>query len=140
MLPEQIVYRAINGNHELIELMNEIRGKELDETPVYTNMLPGDFKLTVDAPMIRVTYLNDIGVQYADDKEVMTECNVQVDCWTHTVSQMAKILPVLEKIMNEIGYERYFADRFTDKDSSTNESDQLLMSARRYTNTSSPIY
>lgn len=138
MLPEQSVYRVLNESKELTETMDDIRGKSLDDTPIYTTSLPDEFILTADSPVIRITFITDTAALFADDTEVLTDYHVQVDFWTHTLAQAAKLQPVIDAVMNKLGYFRYFSDRYKDPDSSSDETQQLLMSIRRYSYSGAP--
>lgn len=126
MLPEISVYNTLNNNLELVNAMDEIRGRKTDDPLIYTNDIPQDLNFYNDAPMIRVTFVQD-RIDSADNEDAITQSTVEVDFWTRSLADSSRLTPMIRKLLRQAGWFQFDNQRKKDPDSSSNPKTQLYM-------------
>lgn len=126
MLPEIKLYKTLNENSELRALMDEIRGHETDEPLVYTNDIPQTLSFYKDAPMVRITFVQD-RIESADDSDFMVQSTAEVDFWTRSLADSSKLTPLIRSILRNADWFQFDNARKKDPDSSSDVSTQLYM-------------
>ena len=116
----------LNNNTELIELMDKIRGKSMEETPIYYNSVPQKLKFQVDTPIIRITFVQD-RLKSSDDDDNLTQSTLQVDFWTKTISQSERLTPIIKGLLRKNGFYQFDNARKKDPDSGESTETQLIM-------------
>lgn len=126
MLPEIKLYKTLNEDSELRALMDEIRGHETDEPLVYTNDIPQTLNFYYDAPMVRITFVQD-RIDSADDSDFITQSTAEVDFWTRSLADSSKLTPLMRSILRKAGWFQFDNARKKDPDSSSDANTQLYM-------------
>lgn len=126
MLIEKKLYDVLNNSTELIELMDTIRGKSMEDTPIYYNTVPQGLKFQADAPIIRITFVQD-RLESSDDDDNLTQSTLQVDFWTNTLSQSDRLTPVIKGLLRKNGFYQFDNARKKDPDSGESTDKQLIM-------------
>ena len=126
MLPEIKLYKTLNESSELRALMDEIRGHETKEPLVYTNDIPQTLNFYKDAPMVRITFVQD-RIESADDSDFMVQSTAEVDFWTRSLADSSKLTPLMRSILRNAGWFQFDNARKKDPDSSSDVSTQLYM-------------
>lgn len=126
MLPEIKLYKTLNEDSELRALMDEIRGHETKEPLVYTNDIPQILNFYKDAPMVRITFVQD-RIESADDSDFMVQSTAEVDFWTRSLADSSKLTPLIRSILRNVGWFQFDNARKKDPDSSSDVSTQLYM-------------
>ena len=126
MLPEIKLYNTLNENSELRALMDEIRGHKTKEPLIYTNDIPQTLNFYKDAPMVRITFVQD-RIESADDSDFMVQSTAEVDFWTRSLADSSKLTPLIRSILRNAGWFQFDNARKKDPDSSSDVSTQLYM-------------
>ncbi len=126
MLPEIKLYKTLNEDSELRALMDEIRGHETKEPLVYTNDIPQILNFYKDAPMVRITFVQD-RIESADDSDFMVQSTAEVDFWTRSLADSSRLTPLMRNILRNVGWFQFDNARKKDPDSSSDVSTQLYM-------------
>lgn len=126
MLPEIKLYKTLNENSELRALMDEIRGHKTGEPLIYTNDIPQTLNFYYDAPMVRITFVQD-RIDSADDSDFITQSTAEVDFWTRSLADSSKLTPLMRNILRNAGWFQFDNARKKDPDSSSDANTQLYM-------------
>lgn len=126
MLPELQVYQQLNNSTELLKVMDEIRGKSANYPLVFMNNIPETLSFYTNAPMIRITFVQD-RIQSADNDDLLTTSTVEVDFWTRKLADSAALTPLIRRLLRDAGWYQFDNARKLDPDSSENTKTQLYM-------------
>jgi len=126
MLPELKVYNLLENSPELNALMDSIRGDARDEQLIYTNDIPEELSFYADAPIIRVTFVQDRIIS-ADDDDLLTNSTVEVDFWTRSLTDSSKLTPLIRKVLRDSGWYQFDNARKKDPDSADSKEKLLYM-------------
>ncbi|MEC2181987.1 hypothetical protein P9G43_04905 [Bacillus spizizenii] len=118
MLPIQEVEKLLSENEILTSLVNSDR--------IFLVFVPEEDQDIEKAPMIRINELESHRKDYADDRALTFEVDIQIDLWTKTIKDAQAIQPVIDQIMAENDYKQYASAFDRDPDIA------LYRYARRY--------
>lgn len=117
-LPEKRVYDLLTNNTDLVNSLNDIRGKPTSFPYIFIGQPNDTFTVFDNAPWIRITTIPSDDARFADNQRLMSYFKIQIDFWIDKTD-----LPNLEKIENLIyttlsddGIERYYRDHRADED------------------------
>ncbi|MEG7356858.1 hypothetical protein V6D44_14560 [Bacillus sp. 0209A] len=118
MLPIQEVEKLLSENETLTSLVDIDR--------IFLVFVPEEDRDIEKAPMIRINELESHRKDYADDRALTFEVDIQIDLWTKTIKDAQAIQPVIDQIMAENDYKQYASAFDRDPDIA------LYRYARRY--------
>ncbi|WP_367387436.1 hypothetical protein ABZM97_09695 [Bacillus vallismortis] len=118
MLPIQEVEKLLSENETLTSLVDIDR--------IFLVFVPEEDQDIEKAPMIRINELESHREDYADDRALTFEVDIQIDLWTKTIKDAQAIQPVIDQIMAENDYKQYASAFDRDPDIA------LYRYARRY--------
>ncbi|WEZ19215.1 hypothetical protein P5661_17820 [Bacillus subtilis] len=118
MLPIQEVEKLLSENEILTSLVDSDR--------IFMVFVPEEDQDIEKAPMIRINELESHRKDYADDRGLTFEVDIQIDLWTKTIKDAQAIQPVIDQIMAENDYKQYASAFDRDPDIA------LYRYARRY--------
>ncbi|AWM17817.1 DUF3168 domain-containing protein [Bacillus inaquosorum] len=118
MLPIQEVEKLLSENETLASLVDSDR--------IFLVFVPEEDQDIEKAPMIRINELESHRKDYADDRALTFEVDIQIDLWTKTLKDAQAIQPVIDQIMAENDYKQYASAFDRDPDIA------LYRYARRY--------
>ncbi|NPC94793.1 hypothetical protein HOO54_22115 [Bacillus sp. WMMC1349] len=118
MLPIQEVETLLSENEKLSSLVDTKR--------IFLVYVPEEDQDVQKAPMIRINELESHRKDYADDKALTFEVDIQIDLWTKTVKDAQMIQPIIDQIMADNDYQQYASSFDRDPDIA------LYRYARRY--------
>ncbi|WP_069839633.1 DUF3168 domain-containing protein [Bacillus sp. F56] len=118
MLPIQEVEKLLSKNETLTSLVDSDR--------IFLVFVPEEDQDIEKAPMIRINELESHRKDYADDRALTFEVDIQIDLWTKTIKDAQAIQPVIDQIMAENDYKQYASAFDRDPDIA------LYRYARRY--------
>ncbi|MDO3660762.1 hypothetical protein [Bacillus sp. C28GYM-DRY-1] len=118
MLPIQEVEKLLSENKTLTSLVGSDR--------IFLVFVPEEDQDIEKAPMIRINELESHRKDYADDRALTFEVDIQIDLWTKTIKDARAIQPVIDQIMAENDYKQYASAFDRDPDIA------LYRYARRY--------
>lgn len=118
MLPIQEVEKLLSENETLTSLVDSDR--------ILLVFVPEEDQDIEKAPMIRINELESHRKDYADDRALTFEVDIQIDLWTKTIKDAQAIQPVIDQIMAENDYKQYASAFDRDPDIA------LYRYARRY--------
>ncbi|OWV38197.1 hypothetical protein CE489_01625 [Bacillus spizizenii] len=118
MLPIQEVEKLLSENETLTSLVDSDR--------IFLVFVPEEDQDIEKAPMIRINELESHRKDYADDRALTFEVDIQIDLWTKTLKDAQVIQSVIDQIMAENDYKQYASAFDRDPDIA------LYRYARRY--------
>ncbi|MCY8792312.1 hypothetical protein MOE00_08280 [Bacillus inaquosorum] len=118
MLPIQEVEKLLSENETLTSFVGSDR--------IFLVFVPEEDQDIEKAPMIRINELESHRKDYADDRALTFEVDIQIDLWTKTIKDAQAIQPVIDQIMAENDYKQYASAFDRDPDIA------LYRYARRY--------
>ncbi|WP_375179911.1 hypothetical protein [Enterococcus rotai] len=131
MLIEQRVYRLLNGNSQLNQLMDQLRGKPFDEndgerTAIFQDDIEENFKKHELAPFLRMNPLEEKPYLHTDDEKKAEYQTIQIDWWCKNAEQSDLIKSMIDEILESNNFTQYYSDRYRDPDI------KLRMNVRKY--------
>lgn len=131
---ETRVYQLLSKSPELVDLLNQLRGKALDknEVAIWKHDIPEsptNYRKKEFAPFIRINPIYEGEFEFVDDESTAEEQRVQVSFWTKTDTQAYEIKVLVDKILKDNNFTRYTANenpRYLDADI------DLLLNHRKY--------
>lgn len=131
MLIEQRVYRLLNNDESLRELLDQLRGRPFDdsgeiETGIFIDDIPEAYRKEETAPFIRINPLDEFGSLFADDEAQAELQTVQVDWWCKNANHSLQIKKRIDKILLGSGMSQYYSNRYRDPEI------KLKMNVRKY--------
>ncbi|MDN5388835.1 hypothetical protein QMZ64_15530 [Bacillus sp. LB7] len=118
MLPIQEVEKLLSENETLSSFVDSAR--------IFLVYVPEEDQDIEKAPMIRINELESHRKDYADDKALTFEVDIQIDLWTKTIKEAQQIQPIIDQIMANNDYQQYASAFDRDPDIA------LYRYARRY--------
>ncbi|MCK8097970.1 hypothetical protein MTN95_01015 [Bacillus sp. 2CMS4F] len=118
MLPIQEIEKLLSENETLTSFVGSDR--------IFLVFVPEEDQDIEKAPMIRINELESHRKDYADDRALTFEVDIQIDLWTKTIKDAQAIQPVIDQIMAENDYKQYASAFDRDPDIA------LYRYARRY--------
>lgn len=118
MLPIQEVEKLLSENETLTSFVGSDR--------IFLVFVPEEDQDIEKASMIRINELESHRKDYADDRALTFEVDIQIDLWTKTIKDAQAIQPVIDQIMAENDYKQYASAFDRDPDIA------LYRYARRY--------
>nr|WGD95112.1 hypothetical protein P5642_20905 [Bacillus subtilis]WGE03813.1 hypothetical protein P5651_08355 [Bacillus subtilis] len=118
MLPIQEVEKLLSENETLTSLVDSDR--------IFHGLCSRRRSGHRKGPMIRINELESHRKDYADDRALTFEVDIQIDLWTKTIKDAQAIQPVIDQIMAENDYKQYASAFDRDPDIA------LYRYARRY--------
>lgn len=105
---ETRVYRLLNSDKTLIELLSKLRQKKLeDDTGIWKHDIPENYRKQEYAPFIRISPVYEADVEYSDDYSSTEEQRVQLSFWCKTDTQAYEIKEAIESVLKGSGLTRY---------------------------------
>lgn len=133
MFPEVEVYRVLNGEKKLNDLMDAQRGTTLEEQMIFSSDVPEMFHKIENAPLVVIYGLPSEPIIFTDDAVTVYERAVQVSFWTHNKSEALAMINIIDPLLKSAGYVNYYSEPTEkDKDTSDNTKEQLYMTIRNY--------
>lgn len=131
MTIETSVYKLLNGNTELVTLLNSLRKTKLpaDESGIWKHEIPENYRKKELAPFIRLSPIYEADFEFSDDESMAEEQRIQISFWTTKDTDSEKIKNVIDKILKQNNFTRYTANenpRYKDTDI------DLLINHRKY--------
>ncbi|MBC1373362.1 hypothetical protein HB847_13365 [Listeria booriae] len=127
MIPVIEVYKELNGNEDLNTLLDELRGKKLDEQTIYRMRIPEIYQKKEFAPLIKVDPIDSYGAVYADDRRTVMTAEIQVSMSVTELIHLDELQKVIDESMYAMGYEQYAEATYEDPN-----IEGITFSARRY--------
>lgn len=127
MIPIIQVYKELNGNVELNQLMDNLRGEKLDEQTIYRLKIPEMYQKKDFAPLVKINPIDSHGAAYADDRRTVVVADIQISMSVSELIHLDELQTLIDEIMYQIGYEQYTEATCDDPD-----IDGVTFSARRY--------
>ncbi|CAI8852454.1 MULTISPECIES: tail completion protein gp17 [Bacillus] len=118
MLPIQEVEKLLSENETLSSFVDSAR--------IFQVYVPEEDQDIEKAPMIRINELESHRKDYADDRALTFEVDIQIDLWTKTIKEAQQIQPIIDQIMANNDYQQYASAFDRDPDIA------LYRYARRY--------
>ncbi|AGN35097.1 hypothetical protein MH050_13525 [Bacillus licheniformis] len=118
MLPIQEVEKLLSENETLSSFVDSAR--------IFLVYVPEEDQDIEKAPMIRINELESHRKDYADDRALTFEVDIQIDLWTKTIKEAQQIQPIIDQIMANNDYQQYASAFDRDPDIA------LYRYARRY--------
>ena len=125
---ETRVYRLLNAS-SLIAILDDIRGKSLDDTGIWKHDIPEIYRKKEYAPFIRINPVFEGDFDYSDDNTMAEEQRVQISFWTKNDTDAYRIKEQVDEILKVNNFTRYTANenpRYKDTDI------DLLINHRKY--------
>lgn len=125
---ETRVYRLLNTS-SLIAILDDIRGKSLDDTGIWKHDIPENYRKKEYAPFIRINPVFEGDFDYSDDDTMAEEQRVQISFWTKNDTDAYRIKEQIDEILKVNNFTRYTANenpRYKDTDI------DLLINHRKY--------
>lgn len=127
---ETKVYHLLNSS-ELINLMNEIRGKALlnGENGIFKHDITEMYRKVENAPFIRINPIYEADFDFSDDEAMSEEQRVQISFWCKNDRDAYQIKVKIDEILKLNDFIRYTANenpRYKDSDIN------LLVNHRKY--------
>lgn len=128
---ETRVYRLLNTDLRLVQILNEIRGGALpnQENGIWKHDIPSNFRKKEYAPFIRLNPVFEADFGYTDDESMSEEQRVQISFWTKNDTDAYRIKEQIDEILKVNNFTRYTANenpRYKDTDI------DLLINHRKY--------
>nr|MDH3155472.1 hypothetical protein [Bacillus licheniformis] len=105
---------------------NETLSSFVDSARIFLVYVPEEDQDIEKAPMIRINELESHRKDYADDRALTFEVDIQIDLWTKTIKEAQQIQPIIDQIMANNDYQQYASAFDRDPDIA------LYRYARRY--------
>ncbi|MDE1424950.1 tail completion protein gp17 [Bacillus [licheniformis] CMCC 63516] len=118
ILPIQEVEKLLSENETLSSFVDSAR--------IFLVYVPEEDQDIEKAPMIRINELESHRKDYADDRALTFEVDIQIDLWTKTIKEAQQIQPIIDQIMANNDYQQYASAFDRDPDIA------LYRYARRY--------
>ncbi|WP_017474596.1 hypothetical protein, partial [Bacillus licheniformis] len=99
MLPIQEVEKLLSENETLSSFVDSAR--------IFQVYVPEEDQDIEKAPMIRINELESHRKDYADDRALTFEVDIQIDLWTKTIKETQQIQPIIDQIMANNDYQQY---------------------------------